>query len=86
MKKLVIGTSLALATLAATPSFAATHHSRMSAPQTYGGESAYGANAAAESGLTASGPAIISNGQYAGWDPDPTIRFQLLRDPGPSAN
>jgi hypothetical protein len=28
MKKLVIGTALLLATLAATPSFAATYHSR----------------------------------------------------------
>jgi hypothetical protein len=77
MKKLIIGTSLILATLAATPSFAATRH-MSAAPQPYAATDSY---AAAESGLTVRGPAIIANGQYAGWDPDPTIRFQLLRDP-----
>ncbi|MEI9805927.1 MAG: hypothetical protein WDN48_18050 [Pseudolabrys sp.] len=32
MKKLVIGASLILASLAATPTFAATHHSRAAQP------------------------------------------------------
>jgi hypothetical protein len=80
MKKFFIGTSLALATLAATPAFAATHHARASAAQSY--PEAYDANAATESGLTVSGPAVFTYGQYAGWDPDPNIRFQLMRDPG----
>ena len=82
MKKLVIGTSLALATLAATPAFAVTHHSRVSAQQPYADDdSAYDANASAGNGLTAGGPAVYSFGHYAGWDPDPAIRFQLMRDP-----
>lgn len=76
MKKFIIGASLALATLAATPAFAATtHHSRASTQ----GDHAY---AASQSGLTDNGPAIYTFGEYAGWDPDPNIRFQLLRDPG----
>jgi hypothetical protein len=77
MKKLIIGTSLALA-LATTPVFAATHHSRVSAQQTYASD--------ADNGLTVTGPGVISNGQYAGWDPDSSIRFQLMRDPGTGAN
>jgi len=68
MKKLIIGTSLALA-LAASPAFAATHHSRV-APQAYGDES-YAA--------VTSGPAVISYGQNVGWDPDPAIREDLMR-------
>jgi hypothetical protein len=75
MKKLVIGTSLAVAMLAASPSFAAVHHSRLSAQQPY----ATDAYAAADS--TAGRPAIVVNGVYAGWDPDPAIRLQLMRDP-----
>jgi hypothetical protein len=71
MKKLLIGTSLAFA-LAATPTFAATYHSRSSAQ-------GYDAYAAAENGVTANGPALYSNGQYVGWDPDPAIRHDLLR-------
>ena len=75
MKKLM--TAIALAMLAATPAFAATHHARVSAQQPYAGDdSASGAYAAASSGL-----AVYSFGRYAGWDPDPAIRFQLMRDP-----
>ena len=81
MKKLMIGTSLLLATLAATPTFAATRHARVMAQQSYAADSAYEANAAAPSGLTTQGPAVYAYGQYVGWDPDPSIRFQLLRDP-----
>ena len=80
MKKFIIGTSLALAALAATPAFAATHHAHVSAAPAY--PEGYDANAASQSGLTVNGPAVFSNGQYAGWDPDPNIRFQLMRDPG----
>jgi hypothetical protein len=79
MKKFFIGTSLALATLAATPALAKTHHSSVQAASEANG---YDASAAADPSVTASGPAIYSFGKYAGWDPDPNIRFQLLRDPG----
>jgi len=40
----------------------------------------------ADRDLTVGGPAVYSvDGQYAGWDPDPNIRFQLMRDPGAQA-
>jgi hypothetical protein len=84
MKKFIIGSSLMLAALAASPAFAATiHQSRVSASQAY--PEAYDANASADRDLTVPGPAVYSNGQYAGWDPDPNIRFQLMRDPGAQA-
>ncbi|MBI3704151.1 MAG: hypothetical protein HY244_09990 [Rhizobiales bacterium] len=78
MKTLVLGTSLALVTLAATPTLAATYHSRVSAQQP-NAEAAY---AAADNGPTVNGPAVFAFGRYAGWDPDPAIRLQLMRDPG----
>jgi len=74
MKKLVIGTSLVLA-LAATPTLAANHHARVTS-QSYGTD-AYAA--ATVSGNVTGGPAVISNGKNLGWDPDPTIRLNLLR-------
>lgn len=81
MKKFVISSALVLAGFAASPAFAATtHHSRVSASQGY--SEAYDANASADRNLTAGGPAVYANGQYAGWDPDPNIRFQLMRDAG----
>jgi hypothetical protein len=81
MKRFVIASALMLAGFAATPVFAATtHHSRVPTAQTY--PEAYDANASADRDLTISGPAVYSNGHYAGWDPDPNIRFQLERDPG----
>jgi hypothetical protein len=75
MKKVIIGISLALAALTATPTFAATHHSRAMA-QPYAGYDAY---AAANNGTVINGPAVYSNGRYLGWDPDPAIRLDLLR-------
>lgn len=81
MKKIIIGSSLMLVALAASPAFAAPHHSRVSASQAY--PEAYDANASADRNLTVAGPAVYTiDGQYAGWDPDPNIRFQLMRDPG----
>lgn len=82
MKKLIIGTSLALA-LAATPAFAATYHSRMSA-RPVPGSNAYAA--ARTSFVTDGAPDAAGNpvgvyGKYQGNDPDPFIRQQLLRDP-----
>ena len=83
MKKLVIGTSLILATLAASPAFAAKYHAPTMAQQSYAaatsGDEAY---AQAHDGLTTQGPALYSYGVYAGWDPDPNIRLQLMKDPG----
>lgn len=82
MKKFVIASALVLAGFTATPVFAATvhHSSQAQASQAY--PEAYDANASADRDLTTAGPAVYSNGQYAGWDPDPNIRFQLQRDPG----
>lgn len=45
----------------------------------------YDAYASADAGYV-SGPAVIAYGEYAGWDPDPFIRLQLMRDPGLLAN
>jgi hypothetical protein len=84
MKKFVIASALAVAAFSATPTFAATtHHTRVQATQAY--PEAYDANASADRDLTVGGPAVYSNGEYAGWDPDPNIRFQLMRDPGAQA-
>jgi hypothetical protein len=83
MNKFLIAASLALAAFTATPTFAATVHrtSHISTQQAY--PESYDANArAADADLTTNGPGVFSNGQYAGWDPDPNIRFQLLRDAG----
>lgn len=89
MKKLM--TALALAALVASPALAGSSKSadspkskaRMSAQQSYAaGNTGYDAFAAADSGLTIGGPAIFVDGVYAGWDPDPAIRLQLMRDPG----
>jgi hypothetical protein len=83
MKKLVIGTSLALA-LAATPALAASYHARVTT-QSYGSE-AYAQSAGSEAYAAAfdrdfvvGGPALFSNGKNLGWDPDPRVRLDLLR-------
>ena len=70
MKKLMIATSLLLAALTTTPAFAATRNSNVSAQQSY---------AAAEGGFVANGSAVVANGQNLGWDPDPAIRSDLVR-------
>jgi hypothetical protein len=73
MKKLIVGTTLALATLTAAPAFAKTHH--MAAP---GSDGSY---------ASAAGPnTVIVEGQVVGADPDPNIRFQLERDPVPTGD
>ena len=65
--------ALALATLAASPAFAATSHKqRTSASASYA--AAHDPNV------------VVSDGQIVGRDPDPNIRFQLMRDPGLPAN
>lgn len=40
-----------------------------------------GAYAAAPEERTVTTRGLYENGDYVGWDPDPNIRFQLLRDP-----
>jgi hypothetical protein len=79
MKKFVIGASLILA-MAATPALAKSR-AQVTADQAYAASTANEPVTADESGLTTRGPAVISFDQYRGWDPDPNIRFQLLRDP-----
>jgi hypothetical protein len=64
MKKLVIGTTLALAALAASPAFAKAHRSGLSATP------------------VADPYTVIAYGQVVGRDPDPNVRFELLRDAG----
>ena len=71
MKKLM--TVLALATLAGSPAFAKSH--KMAAP------------ASDETHAAAAGPnVVVDDGQVVGADPDPNIRFQILRDHGLMAN
>ena len=79
MNKFIIGASLILA-MAATPALAKSR-AHVTAPQTYSDALANESVTADQSGLTIRGPAVISFDQYRGWDPDPNIRFQLLRDP-----
>ena len=76
MKKYLL--AFTLAALVGAPAFAATYHSRVPA-QLYT-NNGYDAYAAAGSGGVTNGPAVISDGQYAGWDPDPSVRLSLLRD------
>lgn len=71
MKKLM--TAMALVTLAATPTFAATKHPR--AVQTYTAADAYAAAPFATS------PVVIVGGKIVGADPDPNVRLQLLTQP-----
>jgi len=85
MKKLV--TAFVLATLVATPALARPYHPRESvAVRAVGplavGEPGYRAYAADNGANVHRGPAVISYGVNAGWDPDPNIRLQLMRDPG----
>jgi hypothetical protein len=79
MLKFSLGTSLVLATVAATlvasPSFAATRHVR--AVQSYTAAQSY---AAAPGYGYASAPVVIVDGQVVGADPDPNIRLQLMKD------
>ncbi len=87
MKKFL--TVLALVTLAGSPAFAASKHSRTS-PTATANES-YAAAGEVENGNNSyANPrdpdVVISNDVYAGRDPDPNIRAQLMRDPGLPAN
>ncbi|HEY0224659.1 MAG TPA: hypothetical protein VGC38_09110 [Pseudolabrys sp.] len=80
MKKLLL-TTAALIALAASPAFAKTHHSQAMDAQ------ASAESSSDEPGYLASSPnAVIDDGQVVGVDPDPNIRFQLLRDHGLPAN
>lgn len=92
MKKMII-TAMALATMAATPALAQNYRPAddggpmAASPAPSGGRYmrsdaryGYGAYAAAPVDMVG-GPAVYSYGRYAGWDPDPSIRLQLRRDP-----
>jgi hypothetical protein len=79
MLKFSSGTSLILATVAATlvasPSFAATRHVR--ATESYVANDSY---AAAPGYGYASSPVVIVDGQMVGADPDLNVRLQLMKD------
>ena len=75
MKKLM--TAFVLATLVATPAFAAKKHPTIS-PE------AAAAQAYAPSGSdlsTVDSYTVVVNGQIVGRDPDPNVRLMLMRDP-----
>jgi hypothetical protein len=78
MMKLSIGTSLALAALAAslvaTPSFAATRHMRANVATA---EQAY---AAAPGAYYIGSHPVVVGGQVVGADPDANVRLQLAKD------
>jgi hypothetical protein len=80
MMKLSIGTSVALATLAATlvatPSFAATRHVRANVATA---DQAY---AAAPGAYYIGSRAVVVDGQVIGADPDANVRLQLMKDAG----
>jgi hypothetical protein len=84
MKKLALGTSLVLATLTASPVFAATPHLRNSAANVaYASENA---RTATTEGYYGESPAVIFENKVVGQDPDPNVRLNLARDPGLLAN
>ena len=94
MKKLMI-TTMALATLAATPTLAQDYRTRpraapMASDSYYRGAgpnygsyygAGYDAYASVPDSTTGPQPGVYNYGKYLGWDPDPNIRLQLLRDP-----
>jgi hypothetical protein len=49
-----------------------------------GGHAAYAA--APVQSPTYNMPGVYSYGRYAGWDPDPSIRLELMRDPNGGAS
>lgn len=78
MKKLLI--VAALATLVATPTFAATQHSR--AVRSNAATNAYAAAPGyAYTGAYAGSPVVVVDGKIIGADPDPNVRLQLLTQP-----
>lgn len=86
MKKLAI--ALAVTALAASPALAKSKQQQKSAaaPQadSYNTQSDEAYAYAPQNGATnAPGmrPGVYQYGVYQGWDPDPNIRFQLLRVP-----
>lgn len=87
MKRLMIG--LALTAMIATPTLAQTYSAdaRMANTHMRGTYSqGYDAYASADRGFVANGPVLYAGGQYLGWDPDPAIRADLLRQGIPAGN
>ena len=74
MKKLVL--AAALATLVATPALAQYQYS--TAPRHVGMDRLAGIRAQALPSVGSN--TVIVDGQYAGADPDPTVRLRLQRD------
>jgi hypothetical protein len=80
MKKLM--TAFVLATLVATPAFAAKKHPAIS-PEAAAAQ----AYAPSDSGyLTVDRNTVVVNGHIVGRDPDSNVRLMLLRDPWPDAS
>lgn len=83
MKKLII-TALAFTVLATTSALAQTSRARMQTASmttnSYVGRSGYQAYASAPGSSIGTQPGVYAYGQYRGWDPDPNIRFQLMRE------
>jgi hypothetical protein len=79
MKKAIV--MLALAAAAASPAFAASHHSKASQQE------ATGAYASANSQAVTSDPdAVVYDNEVVGRDPDPNVRLMIRRDPDLQAN
>jgi hypothetical protein len=77
MKKLVVGA--ALAALIATPAFAASarHQTRAASDNA---RAAFAQDIGGVDVLVRDPATVIVNGRYIGRDPDPRIRFELMRD------
>lgn len=80
-----IAVALAIVALAASPAFAKTKQHQKAMQQNYvaSGESD-SSYALANGAYTASGwrtSGVYPYDAYQGWDPDPAIRLQLMRDP-----
>lgn len=79
-----IAVALAIVALAASPAFAKTKQHQKTMQQNYvtsaESDNSY---ALANDAYTASGrrAGVYPYGAYQGWDPDPAIRLQLMRDP-----
>jgi hypothetical protein len=80
MKKIIL-TSIALATIAASPAFAATHKRVMHHDNAMTQESYASAAYATQDPY-----AVVVEGQLVGRDPDAGIRAYLLRDNGLNAD
>jgi hypothetical protein len=77
MKKLVMGVALAM--LVATPAFAASSKQQARAA-TDGARAAFAQDADIVTSAVRDPATVVVNGRIIGRDPDPRIRFELMRD------